>query len=87
MPAWAMRKGGAPAIGRPVEADLAGAHGEQAHEGADGGGLAHAVAAHQAHHLAGADGEVDAVEHLLLAVAGLESRDVEQRRAHADSPR
>ena len=87
MPAWAMRNGGSPAIGRPSKRIWPALHGQQAHEGADGGGLAHAVAAHQAHHLAGADGEVDAEQHLRLAVAGLEARDVEQRRAHAASPR
>ena len=87
MPAWAMRNGGAPAIGAALEADLAGLDGQQAHEGADRGGLAHAVAAHQAHNLARADGEVDAEQHLRFAVAGLQPRDVEQGRAHAASPR
>ena len=88
MPAWAMRKGGAPAIGAALEADLRRrCDRQQPHEGADRGGLAHAVAAHQAHHLARTDGEVDAEQHLRLAVAGLQPRDVEQRRAHAASPR
>ena len=75
MPAWAMRNGGAPVDRPALEADLAGARGQQAHEGGHGGGLAHAVAAHQAHYLARADGEIDAEQHLRSAVAGLQPRD------------
>ena len=70
-----------------IETDVACHDRQQAHEGQDGGGLAHAVAAHQAHHLATPDGKVDAEQHLGLAVARFQAGDGEQRRAHAASPR
>ena len=46
----------------------------QPHDRAHGRGLAHAVAAHQRHHLAGRDGERNAEQHLAAAVAGLDAR-------------
>jgi hypothetical protein len=80
MPARAMRSGGFGA----EKADVAGRRAEQAHDGADGGGFAHAVAAHQGDELAGRDSEVNGVEDLAGAVAGLEGVDFEHQ---ASSPR
>ena len=60
------------------EADRAGPRRRQPHDRAHGGGLAHAVAAHQRHHLAGRDGERQAEQHLAQAVAGLDVVDLEQ---------
>ena len=78
----------ADAIGRPVadrlagEADRARHRRRQPHDRAHGRGLAHAVAAHQRHHLAGRDGERDAEQHLAAPVAGLDAVDLEQRVSH-----
>jgi len=58
----------------------------QAHDRAYRRRLAHAVAAEQARRFAGADCQVEAEQHLAVAVARLEAGDFEQRR-HASSPR
>ena len=63
----------------PAEADRAGARRRQPHDGADGGGLAHAVAAHQRDHLARLDRQRHAEQHLAQAVAGLDAVDFKQR--------
>ena len=55
-----------------VEDRAAAGGGQQAHDGLNGGGLAHAVAAQQGHHLAGADPESDVEQHLRGAVRGLQ---------------
>src|SRR5215470_5097286 len=63
---------GEPAQLPPFEHDAAAARRRHAHDRADGGGLAHAVPPEQRHHLAPADFEIDAEQHLALAVARLE---------------
>jgi hypothetical protein len=55
-----------------VQGDGAAARGDEAHDGSERGGLAGAVAAHQAEDLAGGEGEGQAVEDLDVAVAGVE---------------
>jgi tungstate transport system substrate-binding protein len=57
----------------------------QAHDRAHGGGLAHAVAAHQGHHLAVADVERDVEQHLRGAIAGLKVPDGQHQAS--SSPR
>ena len=79
MPSCAIRKDGRLAHVLPGEADRARARRRQPHDGADGRGLAHAVAAHQRHHLAGLDRQRQAEQHLAQAVAGLDAVDFEQR--------
>src|SRR5690606_4479467 len=65
-------------VGRPAgnvlaaEADLAALGRQQAHDGADGGGLAHAVAAHQPDHLAFPDGEIDPEQNLAAALGHID---------------
>ena len=68
-----------------VEADGAGAGGVEAHDGADGGGLAHAVAAHEGDDLALAHGEVHVEEDPARAVGGLDAFDGEHQAS--PSPR
>ncbi|MCY1376143.1 hypothetical protein D9M69_636130 [compost metagenome] len=62
---------------------------DDAHERLEQGGLAHAVAAHQADGLALADGEVHAAQDVAGAVVGVQARGLNQRRGfHAwSSPR
>ena len=64
------------------EADRACAGRRHAHDGADGRGLAHAVAAHQGDHLARLDLQRQAEQHLAEAVAGLDAVDFEQGFSH-----
>ncbi len=66
----------------PTETDSAGAGARHAHDGADGRGLAHAVAAHQGDHLADADGKRQAKQHLAQAIAGLDPINFEQDIGH-----
>ena len=63
---------GQPAQLPPFEGDRAAMRRGHSHDGADGRGLAHAVAAEQRHHLAAVDFEVDLEQHLALAVARLQ---------------
>jgi hypothetical protein len=60
-----------------AEGDLAGAR-QQARHGLQQRGLAGAIGAEQRHDLAGADREVDAVQHADLAVAGRQASHGEQ---------
>ena len=69
------------------EGDRAVARAEERGDGADGGGLAHAVAAHEGDDLALGDVEVDAEEGLAGAVEGGDAFEVEERRHAASSPR
>ena len=69
------------------EADRALARAQERRDGADRGGLAHAVAAHQRHDLALADVEVDAEERLAGAVEGGDAVELQERRHAASSPR
>src|SRR5690606_23334199 len=76
---------------QPVDAlagkhDLAAAAREQAHDRLHRRALARPVAAHQRDHLAVADLEVDAEQHLRAAVPRLQRANREQRRAHAAAP-
>jgi hypothetical protein len=72
-----------------IEGDAARARRHEAHERANQGRLAHAVAAEHADDRAGGDVEVDAEQDLARAVAGTQAADLEQRRdRHAcSSPR
>ena len=45
---------------------------KQAHQGADCGGLAHAIAPEQGHDLARVDGQIDPEQHPAVAIAGFE---------------
>src|SRR5262249_21312101 len=79
-----------PAVNRPApESDLAAAGRRQSHDGADGGGLPHPVAAEECDHLAGVHAEAHAEEHLALAVAGLDAVKLEHAGPHRlpDRPR
>src|SRR5205814_10055057 len=76
--------GGEAVHGLAVEADLAGLRRAKAHDRFDGRGLAHAVAAEEAHHLRRGDVERDAEEDLARAVGGL---DLAQLEHQASSPR
>ena len=58
----------------------------QPHDGADGGGLAHAVAAHQGHHLSDVDLQRQPEQHLAQAITGLHILDLEQCISHGGSP-
>ncbi len=69
-----------------AESDPAGARRRQPHDRAHGGGLAHAVAAHQRHHLAGRDGKRNAEQHLAEAVAGFDAGEFEDAVSHAARP-
>ena len=64
-----------------LELDDAAARRQQAHDGIHGRRLAHAVAAHQGHHLAGIDGELHAEQRLARAVEGRQLADPQH---HAD---
>src|SRR5215467_3074181 len=63
----------------PLELHRAGALADDAHDRLERRGLAGAVAAEQRHHLAGAHLEADAVQHVRLAVPGLQVLDRQQR--------
>jgi hypothetical protein len=70
---------GAPASTRsPRKTTLAALRRMQAADRAHQGRLAHAVAAEEGDHLAGAHLEVDAVQHLAAAVAGVQAAHREQ---------
>ena len=56
-----------------------------AHDGLDRGGAADAVAAEQAHHFAGRDVDVDALQDMALAVIGVQIPDFQHQAA--SSPR
>ena len=60
------------ADGPPLEVDFSRMGRHHAHDSVNGRGLAHAVAAEQGHHLAGADLERNAEQHLASAVRGLD---------------
>src|SRR5262249_39957187 len=77
-----------------IEQDRALPRPHQPNERADQRGLAHAVAAHEADGLAGADAERYAAKYVAQAVVGVEPSPLEQRsdrfggrRAHTWSPR
>src|SRR5262249_13850313 len=63
---------GEPAQLPSLERDAAAVRRRHTHDRANGGGLAHAVAAEQRHHLAAVNLEIDPEQHLALAVARLE---------------
>ena len=63
-----MRKGSQPVTSRPSKTHPAASRGQEAHDGLQRRGLAGAVAAHQRHDLAAAQGEVHAEQHLRLAI-------------------
>ncbi len=69
-----------------AEADRSAFGARQAHDGAHGGGLAHAVTAQQCRCLAGLDLEIQLEEHLTCPVGGLEIPDL-QHQAATSSPR
>ena len=72
-----------------LEAHGAAPRRREADDGADQGGLAHAVPAEDGHHLAGSDAERHAVEHVALAVVGVDVGDLKHRDrspARADRP-
>ena len=79
------QQGGAGEFGPPAQHPAAEPR-QQPHEGADGGRLAHAVAAEQGHHLPGPDRKRDAGQHLAAAVAGREILH-RQHQATSSSPR
>ena len=85
MPSLAILYDGRPRISRAGKADGAGARRRETQDRAHGGGLAHAVAPHQRHHLAGLDRQRDAEQHLAEAVAGLDAGDVEHIVGHGVS--
>ena len=58
--------------------------GQQARHRAQQSGLAGAVGAEQRHHFAGADRQIDAVQHADLAVAAGEAGDVKKRVSRRD---
>jgi hypothetical protein len=67
-----------------VEQDAAALGGQHAHDGLDGGGLAHAVAADQGYDLARGDVQVHAEQHFARAVAGLQLLELQHQ---SSSPR
>ena len=67
------------------ELDDAAARRQQAHDGVHRRGLAHAVAAHQGHDLAGIDAELHAEQRLAGAVEGLQLADAQHQAS--PSPR
>src|SRR6267142_5356722 len=69
-----------------LQADRAPPAAHDAHDRLEGRRLAGAVAAQQRHRLAGADLEADAVEHMRLAVPGVEIMDLEQGLRHGPTP-
>jgi hypothetical protein len=75
MPRRATRKAGRRWISLPCPVGAAPRR-RQAADRADGGGLAHAVAAEQRHHLPLAHREVDAEERLRGAVEGFQAGDL-----------
>ncbi len=80
-----MRKEGRRSTRRALELDDAVLRRQQAHDGVHGRRLAHAVAPHQGHDLAGVDGELHAEQGLARAV---ESRELAHAQHHAvSSPR
>ena len=74
---------GEPAQLPAFERNAAAVRRRHTHDRADGGGLAHAVAPEQRHHLAAANLEIDPEQHLTLAVARLEPFN----RQHGSLPR
>src|SRR5690606_17368228 len=69
-----------------LEFHLALALAYDAHDGAQGGGLADTVAAKQRDRLTGVDIEIDAMQRMALAIPGLEVAHLELRR-RAATPR
>ncbi len=67
------------------ELDGAAAGGQQAHDGVHRRGLAHAVAAHQGHDLAGIDAELHAEQRLAGAIEGFQLSDAQHQAS--PSPR
>ena len=66
----------------PIEAHAAGCRGKQSRDRAQQGRLAGAIGAEQGDDFARIHVQVDAVQHVNLAVAGLERGDGEQRFSH-----
>jgi hypothetical protein len=67
------------------ELDRAAARRQQAHDGVHGRRLAHAVAAHQGHDLAGIDAELHAEQRLAGAIKSLQLMDAQHQAS--PSPR
>ena len=65
--------------GQIVENGSPAARWQQPHDGVNGGRLAHAVAAQQGDHLAGADPKADVEQHLRGAIGGLQMVDCKHR--------
>ncbi len=76
-----MRSGAAPSIRLPSKPDLAAAGAQPAGDGLEQRGLADAVAAEHADHLARAHREVDALHDVAGAVMSVQVRDREHRQA------
>src|SRR5262249_57663644 len=61
--------------GYTLEGGASAAGGQQAHEGANGGGLAHSVAAEEGDDFTRSDAQADIEQHLRRAVGGLQMVD------------
>ena len=70
-----------------LEGGTSAAGGQQTHEGANGGGLAHSIAAEERDDFARSDAQADVEQHLRRAVGGLQMIDCEHPPHSISSPR